>query len=100
MNPINTALLAALCLSSTVGHGADTIKGGKLYALHCASCHGNTGRPVVPGAPDFARTNALLQPDSILLERIKKGKNAMPGYYGILKEAEILDLIAHLRTFD
>lgn len=81
-------------------HAADTINGSKLYALHCAACHGNRGEGAMPGTPNFARANSLLQPDGRLLQKIKDGKNAMPGYYGILKEREILDVIAHLRTFN
>ena len=80
-------------------HAADTASGSKLYATHCASCHGNRGEGAMPGTPNFARANSLLQPDARLLQNIKDGKNAMPGYYGILKEREILDVIAHLRTF-
>jgi cytochrome c6 len=79
---------------------ADTANGNKLYALHCASCHGNRGEGGMPGAPNFAQSNALIQPDSTLLRKIKDGRNAMPGYFGILREREILDVIAYLRTLN
>lgn len=93
-------MFLALALSGVACFGADTINGAKLYAIHCVSCHGKKGDGVMPGTPNFNRGNSLLQPDSVLLERIKQGKNAMPGYYGILKEREILDIVAHLRTFN
>ena len=83
-----------------LSRAADTVNGSKLYASHCASCHGNRGEGIMPGTPNFARANSLLRPDGTLLQTIKDGRNAMPGYYGILKEREILDVIAHLRTFN
>ena len=52
----------------------------------------------MPGAPDFTRPGALLKPDSVLMFEIKKGRNAMPAYNGLLKDRDILDVIAFLRT--
>ena len=39
-----------------------------------------------------------MQPDMALLATLKAGKNAMPGYFGILSDNEILDVIAYSRT--
>lgn len=77
---------------------ADINKGGQLYGLHCANCHGASGVPVMGGAPNFQRSEKLLQPDTLLLAAIRGGKNAMPAYVGILRDQEIIDVIAHLRT--
>jgi len=77
---------------------ADSIRGRELYTIHCAGCHGATGAPVMPGSPDLKRGQALLRPDGQLLNMIRSGRGAMPGYLGILKERDILDIIAHLRT--
>jgi len=77
---------------------ADTENGRRVYALHCASCHGASGVPVMPGATDFTRMETLLQPDPVLMLKIKAGKSAMPGYAGLLKDREIMDVIAFLRT--
>jgi len=81
-----------------VGVAADINKGAQLYALHCANCHGASGVPVMGGAPNFQRSEKLLQPDTLLLASIRSGKNAMPAYVGILRDQEIIDVIAHLRT--
>jgi cytochrome c6 len=81
-----------------VAYAADVARGAQLYAIHCTSCHGRTGVSVMPGAPNFARSEKLLQPDIQLLASIKAGRNAMPGYIGILQDREILDVIAYLRT--
>ena len=39
-----------------------------------------------------------MQPDNALLERIRRGERACPGYRGILKDQDIQDVIAFLRT--
>lgn len=96
-------LLAPLLLalwSSAAAHAADTTKGGSLYAAHCAACHGASGASVMPGAPSFARSEGLLQPDLVLLAAIKAGKNVMPAFQGMLSDRDILDVIAYLRTLN
>lgn len=98
------ALLPAIILTilSTVSvgaaHAADPEKGGKLYAANCAMCHGAKGVPLLPGAPNFTRHDALLKPDFTLMQSIRNGKNAMPGFLGILSDRDIYDVIAYLRT--
>lgn len=95
--------LFALLLWVTVSgnaRAADTFNGGKLYAVHCVSCHGVTGVNVMPNAPNFAQGEGLLKPDSSLLPSIKNGINAMPAYEGILTDQEILDVIAYVRTLN
>lgn len=91
------ALLSALAAAITA-YAADPGKGAQVYATHCISCHGRDGVSVMPGAPSFARSEGLMQPDAALLTSIKAGKNAMPAYVGILNDQEIFDVIAYLRT--
>jgi cytochrome c6 len=89
---------AVLALSAASACAADIQRGGTLYSLHCAVCHGNNGTPVMPGAPNFRRMEGLMRPDMQLMISIRSGKNAMPGFFGVLREREILDVIAYLRT--
>ncbi|TAN73711.1 MAG: cytochrome c [Gallionella sp.] len=93
-----------VCLLLVLGPGAsyaaDAIKGGELYAAHCAACHGLSGVSVIPGAPNFARSEGILRPDMFLLTAIKEGKNAMPAYQGILSDRDILDVIAYMRILN
>jgi cytochrome c6 len=49
-------------------------------------------------APDFSRPSALLKPDLVLLASIRTGKGAMPAYQGQLRDRDMLDIVAHLRT--
>ena len=75
-------------------------RGAAIYAQQCAACHGARGAPLMPGAPDFRRIETLLRPDAQLLRSIRNGQRAMPAYFGVLKDSEILDVIAHLRTLN
>jgi cytochrome c6 len=91
-------LLSLALVAGTGAHAADIQKGGALYATHCKSCHGVGGNPVMPMAPNFRRMERLMQPDMQLMASIRAGKGAMPAFFGVLREREILDVIAYLRT--
>lgn len=93
-----SALGVLLFLAALGAQAADVIRGADLYRTHCAHCHGAQGRPVMPTAPDFTRLDRLMQADLLLLQSIRNGKGAMPAYQGLLRDRDILDVIAHLRT--
>ena len=90
--------LLLLTFHTGVCFASDMANGSKLYSAHCISCHGSSGIAVMMDAPNFTKGEGLMAPDSTLLLSIKNGKNAMPAYQGILSDAEILDVIAYLRT--
>lgn len=87
-----------VALGSGSAYAADPVKGSRLYATQCASCHGLNGTSMMPGTPSFAKGERMMQPDMILVNSIKAGKNAMPAYRGILSDTDILDVIAFMRT--
>jgi mono/diheme cytochrome c family protein len=95
MKAVLVGLGLALC---GVASAADVSRGADLYRQHCTLCHGPAGRPVLPGAPDFSRPMALMRSDLELLGRIREGRGGMPAYQGQLRDREILDIVAHLRT--
>ena len=92
------AAIAALANVSMGAVAADMINGQRLYGVHCALCHGANGVSTLPGAPSFSRGERLMQPDMTLLVAIRQGRNAMPGFTGLLRDREILDVISYLRT--
>lgn len=79
---------------------ADAVNGAKLYNQQCAGCHGNNGRAQVPGIKDFQHNPVLMQPDAALVKKIEGGGGVMPAFRGLLTTQEILDVIAHIRTFN
>lgn len=91
------AMLVLAAATQSV-HAADPRHGAELYSRHCSSCHGGDGRPVMPTAPDFSRPTTLLKPDTTLLAAIRAGRGAMPAYQSLLRDRDILDIVAHLRT--
>jgi cytochrome c6 len=93
-----TFALAACLMHPGAAQAGDTVRGAELYRRHCSACHGTSGRPLLPTAPDFTRPTSLLKPDLTLMDGIKRGKGAMPAYDGILREREILDVVTYLRT--
>ena len=93
-----TLLLACVLWSGQPASAADTQRGANLYARHCAICHGVNGMPAMPGAPNFRRVESLMRPDAQLAGVIRSGRAGMPGYFGVLAERDIGDLVAFLRT--
>lgn len=92
-----------LCVVSialaTPASAADPEEGERLYEMHCEVCHGDDGRGRVAGAPDFSRGQGLMAPDSTLVRLLRVGRGSMPAYEGLLREHQLLDLIAYLRMF-
>ncbi|MFN0315933.1 MAG: c-type cytochrome [Burkholderiales bacterium] len=78
---------------------ADIFKGREAYESHCQSCHGDDGRGRVANAPDFTRGQGLMAPDIALLRSIQTGKGAMPAFRGLVRDRDMLDVVAFLRTF-
>ncbi len=110
--------LLACCLllyaSATPAAAADAKKGSRIYNQYCVACHGAEGkgdgdrakneqldpRPRVHANGDYM--NKL--PDMRLFRVIKYGGRAMnfshimPQWQHILSDADILDVLAHIRS--
>lgn len=66
--------------------------GQELYALHCASCHGESGDLGFSGAKNL-KTSALTITE--IKDIIKSGKNGMPSFRGILGATSNIDSVAN-----
>lgn len=88
-----------LLLATGVVMAGDPMKGRSLYQDRCAGCHGADGTPQVGAIANFKRGEGLMKPDQQLIDLVKKGKGVMPGFKGVLTDAEIRDILAHVRTF-
>lgn len=93
-------LAAALSLAtlSLPSQAVNLAQGQQLFNLHCAACHGMRGEGVMPEAPKFRVGERLEQPDMMLMQSVKTGKNKMPPFFGVLKDSDILDILSYVRT--
>ncbi|MPZ75674.1 MAG: c-type cytochrome [Deltaproteobacteria bacterium] len=87
-------------------------EGQKLYSTHCSACHGEGGKGDGPAGKSLPikpadHTDGKLMnsfSDKFLSEIISKGGVAvgkspfMPSWGGVLKENQLRDLVAYLRS--
>lgn len=89
--------------------GADTL-GARLYADHCASCHGEQGQGSPGAVPPLAgsRTVTMASPVNLLRSILLGGfgpvtaghprPHGMPPYAAVLSDAEVAALATYLRA--
>lgn len=71
--------------------------GASMYHEKCAMCHGSSGMAILPGAPNFARSERMEKPDNLLKKSVKNGLNAMPPFRGMLSDSQLTDIMAYIR---
>ena len=80
--------------------------GPKVFAVRCALCHGPDGhgdgvgsKALNPKPRNFHdKAYMSTRTDAQLLEVIHQGKGAMPKWGGVLSDAEITAVLAHIRA--
>jgi len=93
---IKILIFATSCLFSATGASAGNMDNGKkLFELRCVQCH-QPGQEITTLQTTSMR-DSLMQPDSVLRGKILSGINAMPGYYGLLNEREIANILLYMR---
>ena len=97
--PLIVSLVLPVLLPSARLYAADVFNGKTVYQSYCIGCHGPNGSGQMPGVPNFTHGQALMRSDLSIFDSINLGKNAMPGFRGVLSKYEILDVIAYIRTF-
>jgi mono/diheme cytochrome c family protein len=104
--------LAVSVAGSGLGLAQSPAEGQKLYMTYCSSCHGDKGRgdgaagKALPVKPVDHTDGKLMNSfsDEFLLNIISKGGSAvgkssfMPAWGGVLKENQLQDLLAYLRS--
>jgi len=91
-------VLACVAAMPTAALAFDLEKGQRLYDEHCVRCHGSDGRPLLPQTPDFQLGDTLDKSDEQLIESIRRGVGVMPGYEGIIRTRDLIDVTLYLRT--
>jgi mono/diheme cytochrome c family protein len=85
-------------------------RGAKLYADHCAACHGERGEGVTGAYPALAGNRAVaISPPSNLVHIVLRGgfppttagnprPFGMPPFATVLSDQDVADLLSHLRA--
>jgi cytochrome c oxidase cbb3-type subunit 3 len=115
---LNVMMILILAVAPVPADAADAAAGAKINAKHCAKCHGETGKGDGVMLQKF-KTIGVVVPDPVawndgagmsewtdeqLVKIIKQGGNAvgkskiMPPWGNRLSDAEIADLVAHIRS--
>jgi cytochrome c oxidase cbb3-type subunit 3 len=106
------ALCSVVVGTALMAHAADAEQGKKLYGQFCASCHGQSGKGDGPAAaalnpkPRDHTDKELMgkMSDDEMLKVIKNGGASvgksplMPPWGAALKDNQINDVIAYIRT--
>lgn len=100
---VSRQLLVALLLVCAPGAvtevlAANPAQGAELYTTYCRGCHGEDGRGTMARAPDFTRGQGLAASDASLVRALRTGGRGMPSYEGLLREQQLLDVVAYVRT--
>ncbi len=86
--------VVGVCISSAAAQDA-----AATYKSKCAMCHGADGKGGKMGTKDFASPEIQGMTDAQLSDIVTKGKAPrMPAYGDKLKESEIKELVAYIRT--
>jgi Cytochrome c, mono- and diheme variants len=98
---IARVVVGSLLTVSTMGFaqnsGADTYK-SKCQMCHAADGSGNTPTGKSTKVIPFSSPDIVSRSDADLVAITKNGKGKMPAYTGKLTDAQITDVVAHIRT--
>jgi quinoprotein glucose dehydrogenase len=70
-------------------------KGRVTYLKHCGTCHGAEKQGIPPTFPSLMALKGI-KPEKEILEKIRKGGGAMPGYKGVITADEERAIMAFL----
>jgi cytochrome c6 len=82
--------------------GPDSATSSATFRTKCAMCHGQDGAGSEVGksmnVPDLRSSVVRKLPDAQLAQIISDGKGGMPPFKSSLSEAQIHDLVSHVRS--
>ena len=76
------------------------MRGQPLYQTHCASCHGEDGQGVVPGARNFNDLDYMRgENPAFFYEAVSEGRGDMPSFQDKLSSDERWDVVFYVWRF-
>lgn len=95
--------LAVMLVSLAVAAPVALADGAATYKAKCAMCHGADGAGQTPMGKnmklrDLGSADVQKQTDAELIKITTDGKAKMPAYKGKLTDAEIADVVKHIRS--
>jgi len=94
---VAVSLLTISTMGFAQNSGADTYK-SKCQMCHAADGSGNTPAGKSTKVLPFSSPDVVSKSDADLVAITKNGKGKMPAYTGKLTDAQITDVVAHIRT--
>ena len=96
--------LMMMCALLTLISRADEAKGGEVYKVKCAMCHGPDGKGETATGKslklrDLGSADVQNVHDSELKTLLENGKGKMPSFKGKLTDAQMGDVIQFVRSF-
>ncbi len=93
--------VVSLLTVSTMGFAQNS--GADVYKSKCQMCHAADGSGNTPAGKStkvvpFSSPDVVSKSDADLVAITKNGKGKMPAYTGKLTDAQITDVVAHIRT--
>ena len=95
--------IASLILFASGSSALAQESGADIYKSKCQMCHAADGSGDTPAGKSMKATplnsgDAVKASDADLIAVTKNGRNKMPAFAGKLTDAQITDVIAHIRT--
>jgi mono/diheme cytochrome c family protein len=81
----------------TLAHDIELQRGRKLFAAHCAECHGFSGQGGVGPTFNDGRLLRAFADNDAQVAFVKQGKGVMPGFAGQLSDPEIRAIVRYER---
>lgn len=112
---VGALMLAAMACAGITTHGqsartsksepaGDAAKGAQVFQDRCEICHFSTStkKKIGPGLAGLMKRerfdNGMKADDEHLRIVIERGGKDMPGFRGVINDAQVRDLIAYVRT--
>ncbi len=98
--PLGTTPTPSFAILSYPAQLPSASRGRPLYETQCASCHGEDGRGVVPGARNFSDLDYMRgETPAFFYTAVTEGRGEMPSFREVLRSDERWDVVFYVWRF-